>query len=57
MLDAMHRFARDTRGADGIEYGLIASLIVVAILVGITAVGDSGRAMWAAVSAKFVENM
>lgn len=33
------RFARDESGATAIEYGLIASLIGVAIIVGATALG------------------
>lgn len=35
------RFLKDTSGATAIEYGLIASLIVVVIIGGITAVGNS----------------
>ena len=32
---------RDTRGATAIEYGLIAALIAVVIITGVTAVGTS----------------
>ena len=35
------RFATDESGATAIEYGLIASLISVAIIVAVTAVGTS----------------
>lgn len=35
------KFAKDTNGATAIEYGLIASLIVVAVIGGITAVGNA----------------
>ncbi|MEX0852501.1 MAG: Flp family type IVb pilin [Bauldia sp.] len=34
------RFANDESGATAIEYGLIATLIAVAIIVGATAVGS-----------------
>ena len=33
------RFAKDESGATAIEYGLIATLIAVAIIIGATAVG------------------
>jgi pilus assembly protein Flp/PilA len=35
------RFAKDESGATAIEYGLIATLIAVAIIVGATAVGGA----------------
>ena len=35
------RFAKDESGATAIEYGLIASLIAIAIIVGATAVGTN----------------
>ncbi len=35
------RFAKDESGATAIEYGLIAALIALAIMVGAGAVGDS----------------
>jgi pilus assembly protein Flp/PilA len=35
------RFAKDESGATAIEYGLIAALIALAIIVGAGAVGDS----------------
>ena len=35
----LHNFLRDERGATAIEYGLIAALIAVVIITGITAVG------------------
>jgi pilus assembly protein Flp/PilA len=34
-------FLRDNRGATAIEYGLIAALIAVAIIGGVTAVGSN----------------
>ena len=41
MSKIIFKFANDTKGATAIEYGLIASLIVVAVIGGITAVGDA----------------
>ena len=37
----MGRFWRDEKGATAIEYGLIATLVVVAIIGGITALGNA----------------
>jgi pilus assembly protein Flp/PilA len=37
----IRRFLKDERGTTAIEYGLIASLIVVAVIGGITAVGQA----------------
>jgi pilus assembly protein Flp/PilA len=36
-----HRFIEDQSGVTAIEYGLIAALIAVIIIVGVTAVGTS----------------
>jgi pilus assembly protein Flp/PilA len=36
----------DQRGATAIEYGLIASLIIVAMLGGLTMLGGSTSGMW-----------
>ncbi len=38
---SLRRFIADESGATAIEYGLIATLIVVAIIGGITAVGNA----------------
>ena len=46
------RFAKDESGATAIEYGLIASLISVAIIVAVTAVGTSLNGTFGKVSAK-----
>ena len=37
----LSKFLQDEEGATAIEYGLIAALIAVAIIAGITAVGDT----------------
>ena len=41
MKNLFARFAKDESGATAIEYGLIATLIAVAIIVGATAVGGA----------------
>ena len=45
------QFVRDDSGATAIEYGLIASLIAVVIIVAVTAVGSSLTDTFNAVSA------
>ncbi|KON82436.1 Flp family type IVb pilin [Azoarcus sp. PA01] len=39
MLEMMKRFVRDEEGVTAIEYGLIASLIAVMIIIGATQIG------------------
>jgi pilus assembly protein Flp/PilA len=41
MSNILARFVKDESGATAIEYGLIAALIALAIMVGAGAVGDS----------------
>ncbi len=41
MLRSVRNFAKDDRGATAIEYGLIASLIALAIITAVTAVGTN----------------
>jgi pilus assembly protein Flp/PilA len=36
----------DTRGATAVEYGLIAALIVVAMMTGLSALGGGTGGMW-----------
>ena len=40
-MNLISRFIRDDSGATAIEYGLIAALIAVVIITGVTAVGTS----------------
>lgn len=40
------RLSRDKRGATAIEYGLIAALIVVAMMGGLSALGGGAGGMW-----------
>ena len=54
-LDMKHRLIKlmaDVRGATAIEYGLIVSLIVIAIVVGISALGSSNGGAWGNLSNK-----
>lgn len=44
------RFFKDEDGATAIEYGLIAALIAVAIIGGVTAVGEQANATFNGVS-------
>ena len=44
------RFLKDEDGATAIEYGLIAALIAVAIIGGVTAVGEQANATFNGVS-------
>jgi pilus assembly protein Flp/PilA len=41
MLQLLRNFHRDKKGATAIEYGLIAALIAVVIITGVTAVGTN----------------
>ena len=47
---ATRRFMRDEEGVTAIEYGLIASLIAVVIIVGATAVGDNLNALFTSIA-------
>ena len=40
-MNLISRFVRDESGATAIEYGLIAALIAVVIITGVTAVGSN----------------
>lgn len=44
------RLLRDNRGATAIEYGLIVSLIVIAIIVSVQGVANETNGLWAVVS-------
>ena len=41
----------DQRGATAVEYGLIASLIIIAMIGGISSLGGGAGGMWTKVSA------
>ncbi|MBY9066538.1 Flp family type IVb pilin [Hyphomonas sp. WL0036] len=46
------RFLKDESGATAIEYGLIAALIAVAIIGGVTALGNNAEATFQTVAGK-----
>jgi pilus assembly protein Flp/PilA len=52
MKSQIIRFMKDEEGATAIEYGLIAGLISVAIIVAVTAVGTDLSAVFNAISTK-----
>ena len=52
MLEMMKRFVRDEEGVTAIEYGLIASLIAVAIIVGATSLGGKLNEMFTFIAGK-----
>ena len=52
MKTILKHFVKDESGATAIEYGLIASLIGVAIIVGATALGTSLNSTFQAISSK-----
>jgi len=52
MKNLFARFAKDESGATAIEYGLIATLIGVAIILGATAVGTKLNSVFNGISGK-----
>jgi len=52
MSSLMNRFLKDESGATAIEYGLIATLIAVAIIVGAGALGTQLNAVFNGLSTK-----
>jgi pilus assembly protein Flp/PilA len=52
MLNLVNRFAKDESGATAIEYGLIATLIAVAIIVGAGALGTKLNAVFNGLSTR-----
>ncbi len=54
MKSLMNRFAKDESGATAIEYGLIATLIAVALILGATAVGTKLNSVFNGISSKLV---
>ena len=51
------RFVRDEHGATSIEYGMIALLVAVGMLVGLRALGQSNEASWNDTSDKLTTAM
>ncbi len=57
VLGPLGPFAQDQRGATSIEYGLIALLVAVGMLVGLRALGESNSASWNNTSTKITSAM
>ncbi len=52
MLNLLRQFVKDQSGATAIEYGLIATLIAVALIVGATALGSQLNLVFNGISTK-----
>ncbi|MEN9315871.1 MAG: hypothetical protein RIS35_2264 [Pseudomonadota bacterium] len=52
MIEFVKRFIRDEEGVTAIEYGLIAALIAVAIIGGVTLLGNNLNAKFSSVASK-----
>lgn len=52
MFSLITKFSKDESGATAIEYGLIAALVAVAAIVGMTALGSSLNSIFTNVSTK-----
>lgn len=55
MKEQLIQFWNDEEGATAIEYGLIAGLIAVAIIGGVTLLGDQLSAIFTAISGRLTE--
>jgi pilus assembly protein Flp/PilA len=52
IIRTIARALRQQRGATAIEYGLILAVMVIAMIVGLTALADSTTGMWNTVDIK-----
>jgi pilus assembly protein Flp/PilA len=52
VIEFVKRFIRDEEGVTAIEYGLIAALIAVAIIGGVTLLGNNLNAKFSSVASK-----
>ena len=55
LLQKARQFLADEHGSNAIEYGLIASLIAVAIIVAVTAVGTDLSALFGTISTELTK--
>ena len=55
VLHALAHVVRDSRGATAIEYGLILGLVVIAMIVGLSAMANSTIGMWNTVDTKVAQ--
>ncbi len=51
------RLLRDDRGATAVEYGLIVTLIVIAMMAALNGVADENNSLWSTVSNKVQTHM
>ena len=51
----LRRLRSDQRGATAIEYGLIAALIVIAMVGGLSTLGGGAGAMWGDIAAEVMK--
>jgi pilus assembly protein Flp/PilA len=54
MLELIRNIAKCQRGATAVEYGLILSLLVIAMIAALTNVAGSTTGMWNSVSNKVI---
>jgi pilus assembly protein Flp/PilA len=54
MIKMIKRLKNDVRGATAVEYGLILSLMVIAIVGGLTSFGEGTLGLWDEVRIKIV---
>lgn len=52
VIRTIPRVMRERRGATAIEYGLIAALVVIALIASATALGTSTTSLWSNVNTK-----
>ena len=52
----LRRLRSDKRGATAIEYGLIAALIVISMMAGLSSLGGGAGGMWTMVHDKFLNS-
>ena len=53
-IRTFRRLRSDKRGATAIEYGLIAALIVVSMLAGLSSLGGGANGMWGTMANKVI---
>jgi pilus assembly protein Flp/PilA len=57
LMPILKRIAKDESGATAIEYGLIASLVVIASIGAFDSVANENTGLWATVSQKVGDNL
>ena len=56
LVQLLNSVLRDQRGATAIEYGLIAALVCIAIVAGVTSMGQSVIGVWDFVTVEVLSN-